>query len=291
MLANVSVLQSKLKLIDNSKAFQGFVIFVIIVSALSIGAHTYHLPSWMEKSLLALDVGITIFFAVEIVIRFLACDGPKKFFSNGWNIFDTLIVIGSLIPAGGTGILIARLLRIFRVLRLVSMIPELRMLVNALFKAIPRMGYIALLMFVIFYIYGAIGSMLFAHINDFLWGDVSVAMLTLFRISTFESWTSVMYETMAVYPLSWIYYLSFIFLTAFVFLNMMVGAVLDVMTQETAAMRAEEEAEEAKKLAPLAEPTDDEKPASAADVAELKAQISELKGMLMQSVQGGQKVG
>ncbi|QDO85662.1 ion transporter [Shewanella psychropiezotolerans] len=288
MLANVSVLQSKLKLIDNSKAFQGFVIFVIIVSALSIGAHTYHLPSWMEKSLLALDVGITVFFAVEIVIRFLASDGPKKFFSNGWNIFDTLIVIGSLIPAGGAGILIARLLRIFRVLRLVSMIPELRMLVNALFKAIPRMGYIALLMFVIFYIYGAIGSMLFAHINDFLWGDVSVAMLTLFRVSTFESWTSVMYETMAVYPLSWIYYLSFIFLTAFVFLNMMVGAVLDVMTQETAAMRAEEEAEEVKKLAPLAESTDDDKPASAADVAELKAQISELKGMLMNSVQGAQ---
>ncbi|MEZ9200420.1 ion transporter [Shewanella sp. 10N.286.54.B9] len=274
MLANVSTLQSKLKLIDNSKAFQGFVIFVIIVSALSIGAHTYHLPSWMEKSLVLLDLGITVFFAIEIVIRFLASDGPKRFFSNGWNIFDTIIVIGSLIPAGGSAILLARLLRIFRVLRLVSMIPELRMLVNALLKAIPRMGYIALLMFVIFYIYGAIGSMLFADINDFLWGDVSVAMLTLFRVSTFESWTSVMYETMAVYPLSWLYYLSFIFLTAFVFLNMMVGAVLDVMTQETAAMRAEDEAN-----------TDipaSEQPASVADVAELKQQIEELKGLLLQ---------
>jgi voltage-gated sodium channel len=272
VLANVSVLQSKLKLIDNSKAFQGFVIFVILVSALSIGAHTYHLPNWMEKGLLLLDIGITVFFAIEIIIRFLASDGPKRFFSSGWNIFDTIIVIGSLIPAGGSAILLARLLRIFRVLRLVSMIPELRMLVNALFKAIPRMGYIALLMFVIFYIYGAIGSMLFADINDFLWGDVSVAMLTLFRVSTFESWTSVMYETMAVYPLSWIYYLSFIFLTAFVFLNMMVGAVLDVMTQETAAMRAEEEAEL----------SDDEKPASVADVAELKVQIEELKCLLLQ---------
>lgn len=274
MLANVSALQSKLKLIDNSKVFQGFVIFVIIVSALSIGAHTYHLPGWMEKSLVLLDLGITVFFAIEIVIRFLASDGPKRFFSSGWNIFDTIIVIGSLIPAGGSAILLARLLRIFRVLRLVSMIPELRMLVNALLKAIPRMGYIALLMFVIFYIYGAIGSMLFADINDFLWGDVSVAMLTLFRVSTFESWTSVMYETMAVYPLSWLYYLSFIFLTAFVFLNMMVGAVLDVMTQETAAMRAEDEAN-----------TDipaSEQPASAADVAELKQQIEELKGLLLQ---------
>lgn len=42
----------------------------------------------------------------------------------------------------------------------------------------------------------------------------------------------VMYETMTVYPLSWLYFIIFIFLTAFVFLNMMVGVVLDVMTQE-----------------------------------------------------------
>ena len=157
------------------------------------------------------------------------------------------------------------------------------MLVNALLKAIPRMGYIALLMFVIFYIYGAIGSMLFAHINDFLWGDVSVAMLTLFRVATFESWTSVMYETMAVYPLSWIFYLSFIFLTAFVFLNMMVGAVLDVMTQETQAMRDEEADELALESGNSAEA---DRPASVADVAELKVQIAELKQMLVQKNQG-----
>ncbi|WP_144211024.1 ion transporter [Shewanella donghaensis] len=229
-----------LKKIDQSKTFQGFVIFVIIVSALSIGAHTYQLPEWFEKSLLALDMAITAFFLIELIIRYMASDGIKSFFSKGWNIFDTIIVIGSLVPLGGSTILLARLLRIFRVLRLVSMVPELRMLINALLKAIPRMGYIALLMFVIFYIYGAVGSMFFAGINEFLWGDVSIAMLTLFRISTFESWTSIMYETMEVHPLSWLYYLSFIFLTTFVFLNMMVGAVLDVMGEETKIMRAEQ---------------------------------------------------
>ncbi|WP_350609554.1 ion transporter, partial [Pseudoalteromonas sp. 41-MNA-CIBAN-0057] len=67
--------------------------------------------------------------------------------------------------------------------------PELRLLVNSLIKAIPQMGYIALLMFVIFYIYAATGSMLFADINPVLWGDVSISMLTLFRIATFEDWT------------------------------------------------------------------------------------------------------
>ena len=233
---SVTTIQNKLKIINSSKAFQGFVIFIIVVPALSIGAHTYHLPPWLDKSLWILDIGITVFFLFELIIRYIASDGVKSFFSKGWNIFDTIIVIGSLIPLGGSTVLLARLLRIFRVLRLVSMVPELRMLINALFKAIPRMGYIVLLMFVIFYIYGAVGSMFFAHINEFLWGDVSIAMLTLFRISTFESWTSIMYETMAVYPLSWIFYLSFIFLTTFTFLNMMVGTVLDVMSEESRLM-------------------------------------------------------
>ncbi|MCC4834511.1 ion transporter [Shewanella sp. 10N.7] len=262
---------SVLKKVDQSKTFQGFVIFVIIVSALSIGAHTYHLPPWLEQSLWALDIAITAFFLFELIIRFMASDGIKSFFSKGWNIFDTIIVIGSLVPLGGSTILLARLLRIFRVLRLVSMVPELRMLINALLKAIPRMGYIALLMFVIFYIYGAVGSMFFAHVNDFLWGDVSIAMLTLFRISTFESWTSIMYETMEVYPLSWIYYLTFIFLTTFVFLNMMVGAVLDVMGEETKIMR-EEQADE--------NDSPDEQTATAEDIKLLNDKIDKLTEML-----------
>ncbi|MEZ9367899.1 ion transporter [Shewanella sp. 10N.286.51.B2] len=264
---------SVLKKIDQSKTFQGFVIFVIIVSALSIGAHTYHLPTWLENSLYVLDIAITVFFLFELIIRYMASDGIKSFFSKGWNIFDTIIVIGSLVPLGGSTILLARLLRIFRVLRLVSMVPELRMLINALLKAIPRMGYIALLMFVIFYIYGAIGSMFFAHVNDFLWGDVSIAMLTLFRISTFESWTSIMYETMAVYPLSWLYYLTFIFLTTFVFLNMMVGAVLDVMGEETKIMREEQEVNDDKNV-------ESKTAATTEDIQQLHDKIDKLTALL-----------
>ena len=94
------------------------------------------------------------------------------------------------------------------------------------------MGYVSLLMFIIFYIYAAFGSILFSSINETLWGDISVSLLTLFRVVTFEDWTDVMYETMSVYGLSWMYYLSFIFIVAFVFLNMMIGIVLDVMQKE-----------------------------------------------------------
>ena len=269
---NSSVLRAQLflKKIDTSKVFQAMVIAVILLSALLIGAKTHNLPDQAMLVLTWLDMAITLFFVVEITIRFLAYRHKKKFFKSGWNIFDLVIVIGSLIPAGGTGVLLARLLRVFRVLRLVSMVPELRILINALLKAIPRMGYIVLLMFVIFYIYAAIGSMIFHQINEVLWGDVSISMLTLFRVATFEDWTDVMYETMTIYPMSWIYYLSFIFLTAFVFLNMMVGTVLEVMGQEHENYRAELHGETA----------DGGEPASRAQIEKLEVELAEIKALL-----------
>ena len=122
------------------------------------------------------------------------CRDKKRFLLDGWNLFDTLVVVGSLIPLDNSeAVLLGRLLRVFRVLRLVSVVPELRFLINSLLKAIPRMGYIVLLMFIIFYSYAAMGSMFFAKVDEFLWGDVSIAMLTLFRVATFEDWTDVMF--------------------------------------------------------------------------------------------------
>ncbi|VAW84701.1 FIG00784230: hypothetical protein [hydrothermal vent metagenome] len=219
--------------IRSNKAFEMVVIFIIVLSAMMIGASTYDIaPHWISV-LRVLDVAVTVFFLIEILIRMAAEERLRNFFRSGWNVFDFIIVAVSLIPIDDSEmVLLARLLRIFRVLRLISMVPELRILMNSLLIAIPRMGYVVLLMFIIFYIYAAIGSFLFEAINPVLWGDVSIAMLTLFRVATFEDWTDVMYETMTVYRFSWVYYLTFIFLTAFVFLNMMIGIVLDVMQTE-----------------------------------------------------------
>jgi len=248
--SNIEIAADILKRIERSRLFQWSVIFIIILSAISIGAKTYDLPAVAQELLPILDNGITYFFLAEIILRFVVCEDKKRFFSDGWNLFDSMIVIGSLVPVeNAEAVLIGRLLRVFRVLRLVSVVPELRSLINALLKAIPRMGYIALLMFIIFYIYGAIGSLFFSSIDDALWGDVSVSMLTLFRVATFEDWTDVMYATMDVHPLSWIYYLSFIFLMAFVFLNMMVGVILEVMTEEHNAETAEQAQQERHDLA------------------------------------------
>jgi voltage-gated sodium channel len=241
---------NQLRQIESSTLFQGVVITIIILSALTIGANTYDLPPLVEQSLSVMDTAITLFFLIEILFRFVACPDKKRFLFDGWNLFDTLVVVGSLIPLNNSeAVLLGRLLRVFRVLRLVSVVPELRFLINSLLKAIPRMGYIALLMFIIFYIYAAMGSMFFAKVDETLWGDVAIAMLTLFRVATFEDWTDVMYQTMELYPLSWIYYLTFIFLTAFVFLNMMIGAILEVMGEEQNAREAQKAHDERDEMA------------------------------------------
>ena len=160
-----SKLQKFSEQLNSNRLFETFVIAVIIFSALVVGMKTYDIPSSLFGIVEILDWAITIIFLFEIIIRFIAEPNKSQFFKNGWNIFDTLIVVISLIPAESTDMaFLGRLIRIFRVLRMVSMIPELRILVNSLVKALPQLGYVMLLMFIIFYIYAAMGSTFFRHI-------------------------------------------------------------------------------------------------------------------------------
>ena len=233
MQATLAGWQHSFVAIRENKLFESFVILVIISSALVIGAKTYNIDPAVLEFFTWMDIAITLFFLTEILIRMAAEPNLVAFFRKGWNVFDFIIVTASLIPVDESEMaILGRLLRIFRVLRLVSIIPELRILLNAFVRAIPRMGYVSLLMFIIFYIYAATGSMFFAKINPELWENITISMLTLFRVATFEDWTDVMYETMAVYPFSWAFYLSFIFMVAFVFLNMMIGIVLETLQEE-----------------------------------------------------------
>ena len=60
---------------------------------------------------------ITVFFVIEILIRFFSETNKKDFFKNGWNIFDFSIIGIALIPSSGS-LSVLRALRIFRAMRL-----------------------------------------------------------------------------------------------------------------------------------------------------------------------------
>jgi len=277
---NQASLQQTFLRIRSNKLFEAFVIFIIIFSALVIGAKTYALSDTVMQVITLLDWAITLIFLAEIIVRFLGEENKKRFFLNGWNIFDTLIVVMSLVPVENSDMaLVGRLIRIFRVLRMVSIIPELRMLLNSLIKALPQLGYVMALMFIIFYIYAAVGSTFFAEINSVLWGDISISMLTLFRVMTFEDWTDVMYETMTVYPLSWTYYLSFLFLTAFAFLNMVIGIVVNTLEEQHMEARELAKAEAQKEADLIAEREGTVEPS----LRELQLEIKALRDLLVET--------
>ncbi len=251
--------------IRSHKGFELFVVIVIVFSAVLIGAKTYPIPDQVMTLMVWLDWAITFVFLIEIIIRFLGEARKRDFFKSGWNIFDTLIVVVSLIPVDNSDLaLVGRLVRIFRVLRMVSIIPELRMLLNSLLKALPQLGYVILLMFIIFYIYAAVGTTFFAKINPELWGDIAISMLTLFRVMTFEDWTDVMYQTMEHYSLSWLFYITFIFFTAFAFLNMVIGILVGVLEEENRRVEAEQ-------ACLRGDPS----------MADLQAEIRELKNLIL----------
>jgi len=192
---------------------------------------------------------VTVYFVIELVIKMTAEDKFLNFFKNGWNIFDFVIVMITLMPLENSSFAaIARLLRVFRVLRLFTARPELKSIIDMLIKAIPAIVDIVILLFIIFYIYAIMGSFLFSDMPSGLWDNFLVAMLTLFRIFTFEDWTDVMYETMEVHPWSWIYYISFIIIAAFVFFNLFVAVIIGEMQKMQDEKMKDEIHEDSKKM-------------------------------------------
>jgi len=150
--------------LKESQLFQYLVISIIIFNAFTIGITTYELSAFTKNIINLLDYFITVFFLVEILIRFIGEPNKKEFFKNGWNIFDTLIVLISLIPIpNSSSYLLLRLLRVFRVLRIISIIPELKLIIEALLGSVKRVFYVSLLLFIILYIYATIGSILFSN--------------------------------------------------------------------------------------------------------------------------------
>ena len=234
--------KQKLILFRHSKLFSVLTNTLIIVYSILLGVRSYAEQSsqdWVYFTIKLLDYGITIFFLFEILLRMYASPSFKVFFRDWWNVFDLIVILIALIPVQESDLsLLARLLRVVRTLRLISFNSELKKLIGVLYGALPSILNIVILMFVLFYIFAVIGNALFARVNPELWGDISISMLTLFRILTFEGWADVMYEAMEVFPYAWIYFIAFIVINGFVIFNLFIAVLIDEIN-ETRAINVE----------------------------------------------------
>ncbi|HIN60947.1 MAG TPA: ion transporter [Gammaproteobacteria bacterium] len=171
------------------------------LSAVASGGRAYPLSEAALLLIDQIDYAITLFFGVELLVRFIGEPRKRDFLKNDWNVFDSAIVLISMLPINRSeSAFLLRLLRIFRVLRLICVLPKLRFLIDSMLKAIPRIFYVCLLLFIIAYIYGPFGSTVFADTDPARWSGVGTALLPLVQVMTLSSWETVMLPIQQVFP-------------------------------------------------------------------------------------------
>ncbi|MEO8427940.1 MAG: ion transporter [Verrucomicrobiota bacterium] len=257
--------------IVESAHFQVFIAWVILVNAAGLGLETS--AGIVQVAGPALDwvgrvcLGI---FVVELSLRVIAYGW--RFFSRGWNLFDFVIVVVTAVPAW-PNLSVLRALRILRALRFFSVIPRLRMVVQAMVTAIPSMASLLFLMLLWFYIAGVLATQFFGKPFDDWFGTIGRSMYSLFQIMTLESWSmGIVRPVMQVYPAAWAFFVPFIMVTTFTMLNLFIAFLVS-------ATQNQQQAEE-KQQGLAAIPADGDSGALVEQITLLRREVAELRKSL-----------
>ena len=216
--------------------FQNVILLCIILNAVALGvdAHFGEANPWHGLIEQADTIFLTI-FTIELVLEFLA-QGPRRYLSNGWNWFDVLVV-GIAYVATNPAISALRTLRVVRVFRLISAVPQMRRVVEALFGAMPGILATMAVLGVVFYIGAVMATTLFREAEGF--GNLGQSALSLFALTQFDGWGDTVVRLDAQYPFAWAFLIGFTVIAAFAVLNLFIGVIVDavqatrdVVTQE-----------------------------------------------------------
>jgi len=218
-----------LRRIVESSRFQNFITAVIAINAIILGLETSPtVMNAMGSTLHVLDQLAVAIFVIELLMKLAVY--RLAFFKRAWNIFDFTIVAITLMPAG-QGVSVLRALRILRAFRLISTVPSMRKVVEALMRAIPGMISVLTLLSLVFYVSAVMATKLFGEGFPDWFGTIGESLYSLFQIMTLESWSmGIVRPVMESYPLAWLFFVPFILITTFAVLNLFIAIVVDAMS-------------------------------------------------------------
>ena len=275
------LLASKIRPLTLSEKFSNSILSVIVLAGVLVGIQTY--PEYSEDPTIEMiDAIILSIFFLEVVLKLVAEGAaPYRYFTSKewkWNTFDFSIVVLSLpfIPIGGSQVSFLRLIRLMRVAKIFKKVPQLQMIVGGLVGGMKSIGYILVLLLLVFYLYAVAGMELFRTNDPWHFPNLPISLVTLFRCSTLEDWTDVMYinyygcddyPSLYVPPptssdnsslsipemyycedpspspiMSALFFISFTVISALVMLSLFVGAVTMSMAESMEQMKIEREA-------------------------------------------------
>ncbi|XP_074055279.1 voltage-dependent L-type calcium channel subunit alpha-1D isoform X1 [Macrotis lagotis] len=220
--------QYKFWYVVNSSPFEYMMFVLIMLNTLCLAMQHYEQSKIFNDAMDILNMVFTGVFTVEMVLKVIAFK-PKGYFSDAWNTFDSLIVIGSIVdvalseadptesennpvpvPTAAPGnseesnrisITFFRLFRVMRLVKLLSRGEGIRTLLWTFIKSFQALPYVALLIAMLFFIYAVIGMQMFGKVamkdnnqinrnNNFQ--TFPQAVLLLFRCATGEAWQEIM---------------------------------------------------------------------------------------------------
>lgn len=233
--------RERIRVIIESVRFERAIVTLIVANAITLGIETSPLVVARIGNLLHLfDNTVLGVFAVELLLRFFVY--RSRFFLDPWRVFDFVVVVIALMPAGAA-FTVLRALRVLRVLRLISLVPSMRRVVGALLKAVPGMASIVGLMALVLYVSAVMATKLFSGIAPELFGHLGASLFTLFQVMTVEGWPDIARGIMAHSPYAWIFFVAYLLIATFMVLNLFIAVVVNAMqSQVTEDLKGEGDA-------------------------------------------------
>ncbi|XP_069503838.1 sodium channel protein type 5 subunit alpha-like isoform X1 [Ambystoma mexicanum] len=224
----------------------------IVLNTLFMALEHYDMSKEFE---IMLSVGNQVFtgiFTAEMVLKIIALD-PYYYFQQGWNIFDSIIVILSLMELGLSSLGNLSVLRSFRLLRVFKLAkswPTLNTLIKIIGNSVGALGNLTLVLAIIVFIFAVVGMQLFGksyedcvckisddcrlprwHMSDFFH-----SFLIVFRVLCGE-WIETMWDCMQVagQPLCILVFMLVMVIGNLVVLNLFLALLLSSFSSDNLA--------------------------------------------------------
>ncbi|KAM6089050.1 sodium channel protein type 5 subunit alpha-like isoform 4-T4 [Chlamydotis macqueenii] len=215
----------------------------IVLNTLFMALEHYKMTKEFDHMLYIGNLVFTGIFTAEMVFKVIALD-PYYYFQQGWNIFDSIIVILSLMELGLSSmgnLSVLRSFRLLRVFKLAKSWPTLNTLIKIIGNSVGALGNLTLVLAIIVFIFAVVGMQLFGksymdnvkkisttgnlprwHMNDFFH-----SFLIIFRILCGE-WIETMWDCMEVagQPLCLLVFLLVMVIGNLVVLNLFLALLL-----------------------------------------------------------------
>ncbi|KAK3600469.1 hypothetical protein CHS0354_013028 [Potamilus streckersoni] len=224
--------------------FDLFVTICIVLNTVFMALEHHGMSDALSKTLDISNYIFTSVFTVEMVSKLIV--HTKHFFKNGWNIFDAIIVIASLIDMGVEdvdGLSVFRTFRLLRVFKLAQSWPTMRLLLSIIMSTLGALGNLTVILCIMIYIFAVIGLQLFSDkYTEDVFGtdlprwhfkDIFHSFMMIFRTLCGE-WIEPLWDCMrASNELCMAVFLPTLVLGNFIILNLFLALLLNAFESDT----------------------------------------------------------